>query len=440
MQSSESSNSPNPVQQTAKTLSSLKDWERIVVWICRLVLGATFIFSGWAKAVDIWGVVFKVEEYIHALTLDFPRPIIIVLATGLTILEFSMGFMLLLGCFRRWVTYGYVAFMTVMTTLTCWIFISDPVSDCGCFGEVLVISNGATFLKNIVLLALSIFLLGRNAKVASLIAPRLQWMAAVATCAYALFLAVYGFNIQPLFDFRPFPIGTKLTENHTTAELIFIYEKNGERHAFNADSLPDDDWTFVERREGKGNKTNTADLVVFDADGDGNSIRDIVDDGKVIMLVVTEPRRHGISRIRMANRLYQKVKEEGGEMIALVATSEGEEWARAVHAQYPVYTAEDTDLKMLVRGEAALVFLNDYTILWKRNLASLPPDLADNDRSFKEILKIDTTDVYASHHWSTTILFLAILAVLSMLTLSTRIATRTKATKATKNYTSSKKK
>ena len=88
---------------------------------------------------------------------------------------------------------------------------------------------------------------------------------------------------------------------------------------------------------------------------------------------------HGISRSYQANQLYDFMRTRGDSMIAIVATSRPDVWKKAVRARYPVYTADDTELKELARGEAALVYVSDDTIRWKTSLTAISPELLNGD-------------------------------------------------------------
>ena len=45
---------------------------QIVTWILRVLCGGLFIFSGFVKAIDPWGTIFKVEEYLAAFGMLIP--------------------------------------------------------------------------------------------------------------------------------------------------------------------------------------------------------------------------------------------------------------------------------------------------------------------------------------------------------------------------------
>lgn len=365
----------------------------IGVWVLRLALGGIFVYSGFVKAIDPWGGLFKMEEYIAAMGVDLPRAIVLIGAMLLAVYEFCLGVMTLTGSFRRLTPALLCIFMAVMLPLTVWIYFVDPVSDCGCFGDALVISNGATLLKNIFLTAMAIALLLYNRKAQPLLYPSLQIWAVVWSCLYTGFLNLTGFNSQPLIDFRPYKVGTAL-ETSPVSEPRFVYAKDGQRRSFSADSLPEgDEWVFVERVEPKSAGTSGV-LAVFDEDGE-EATAELYQKakGNLLILNVPEPVRHSISRSIQANMLYDYMLAHDGEMVALVATTRPAVWAQAVRARYPVYTAEDTDLKQLSRGEASLIYISGDTIRWKTALTAVSPEalasLPDDDkRPLKSLLDV----------------------------------------------------
>lgn len=388
MQSLESSNSqsspakPN-VEPKATTKASDKTtplWMKAVVWLLRVVCGGVFIFSGWAKAVDPWGTVYKLQDYMAAMGLSFEYETIVAASFLMAALEFALGVMVLIGAFRRLSAWALLAFMAVMTPLTVWIYVADPVADCGCFGDALIISNGQTLAKNVVLLVLSVGLVLWNRRVACLIKPAVQWIALTATILYPLLLSLYGYLIQPLHDFRPFPAGTPVAHIHDNAsEPRFVYaDAAGTERSFSADSLPDDSaWTFVRREQPAVSAIDpNKQIAIIDADGD-DITSDLMEESAngMMLLCVSDPKAHGISRSRMANTLYTYLDDRDIPMVAVVATDSVPEWTDMVKAEYPVYSADDTDIKMLVRGHAALVYVQNDTVRWKYSLYCISPEV-----------------------------------------------------------------
>ena len=129
----------------------MKRLQTILINIARVILSITFIFSGYVKAVDPIGTQYKLQDYAEALGLLQYVPDWLTLSTSvaLSALEFSLGVFLLFAILRKIVANVMLIFMVVMTLVTVWVWASDPVSDCGCFGDAIRLSNGETLLKNI---------------------------------------------------------------------------------------------------------------------------------------------------------------------------------------------------------------------------------------------------------------------------------------------------
>ena len=121
---------------------------RLFVWIFRILVGATFVISGWSKSVDPWGFIYKLEEYFNVWGLALPREITLSFAISLSVSEFVVGVLLMVGAMRRATVWLSAAFMVVMLTLTAYIAVADPVSDCGCFGDFIILSNYMTRRPN----------------------------------------------------------------------------------------------------------------------------------------------------------------------------------------------------------------------------------------------------------------------------------------------------
>ncbi len=212
--------------------------------------------------------------------------------------------------------------------------------------------------------------------------------------AYIIALQVIGYHIQPLVDYRPYPVGSSLKnaidERDETSDIEFVYEKDGVRKSFHLDSLPDDSWTFIERTE-SGNRATRPGLTIFDGEEDVTS-EVISGEGREFILTVTNPAEHKLSRSEMANRLKAYADSTDATMIGIVAlpSDSVESWINYTGADYDVYTAEDTDLKMLVRGEAGLMLLEDGIIKWKLNLAAVDPYFPSDDSGVDGITAVET--------------------------------------------------
>ncbi len=350
-----------------------------LVWVFRIIVGGVFILSGVTKLVDLWGTVFKIEDYMEVWAVEVPRTVVMMGALLLSAFEFTAGLLLLTGCYRRVVTWLLLACMIFMLPLTAYIWAVDPVSDCGCFGDFLVLSNAATFWKNVIIVILIVFLIRHNRKASSLFKAPIQWMIVTVSMFYCLTVSLIGYNIQPMLDFRPYPVGAPLISESAdeNTDVQFLYTRDGEEQLFTADSLPDEDegWTFVDRvsTEGEGYEQ----LAIFDpATGDDVTYDYIADVDSLLLLVIPEPARADLSYTYSINELADAVTRRGGNVVALLATGEKGigRWQDHSMASYPCLSADDTQLKQLSRGVMSMVWVTNDTIRWKRTVASISLD------------------------------------------------------------------
>lgn len=396
--------------------SSLPSRIKWLVILCRIAVGVTFIVSGLAKSIDPWGFLYKTMEYLEVWDLNLPRSLVLVGTMFLSAGEFTAGFMSLLGCYRRAVSWLLLATMAFMLPLTLYIMIAEPVSDCGCFGDFIVISNTATFLKNVVLTAAIVVMVIYNHRVRCLVSPYIQWLPAVTCVIYALLIGVTGYNEQPLVDFRGFPVGTALSADSSAsagAEFDFVYEKDGTRQKFTIDSLPDSTWTFVERRLKAGNAEAAHDpLAIYDGSDDVTA--DVIDtEGEQLMVLIPDLRYADMSSTYTINELNRYIEARGGSMIGIIGSdTDGLElWREIAMPEYALFTAEPTQIKELARGNVSIVYVENDTVRWKQTMSALsglkvPPPGSDTD-----ILPgLDPQP--AKKFWGLTGLFLAIMAMI----------------------------
>lgn len=382
-----------------------------LVWLVRIIAGGVFVASGLAKSIDPWGSVYKIGEYFAAWGWAVPRTLTVTGAMALGMVEFVLGGVTLLGCYRRTAVWGLLLLMMVMLPLTAYIAIFEPVADCGCFGDMLVLGNFETFVKNVILTGLLAFLAFKNATVRGLFSPHLQWVVVTLLGVYIFAIVLYGYNVQPLVDFRRFPVGSELLAQEDDedggVEYEFVYEDaQGIRKTFSQDALPEDDgWTFLERRLVSGKEHTDDGFVVTDSVGD-DIAPDIIDtQGQQIIVAIPDLPRMDISHTYAINELAERAARRGESLVTLIAGGE-----EAVHrykdismAQYPVYAAEPTLIKELVRGNPGVVYLRAGTIVAKHTLESEDYPLSFTTLSGHALL------------WTLSCALLAALAILALL-------------------------
>ncbi len=228
--------------------------------VARTLLALTFVFSGFVKAIDPLGTTYKIEDYLKAFGGFFTEllPLAEAAAVCLIGLELVLGLCMLLNVRTQWTCWLALAFYVVMLPLTLYIALENPVSDCGCFGDALVISNWATFWKNVVLMALVVVLLCTR----KYIPDTFVWWGELVVLAVAIATAAgimgYSRTHLPMIDFRPYKVGNNIIEllevpegaEPDQYETTFVYERDGVEQEFTLENYPkgDSTWHFVNQK------------------------------------------------------------------------------------------------------------------------------------------------------------------------------------------------
>ncbi len=351
----------------------------------RTLLAAVFIFSGFVKAVDPLGTTYKIEDYLTAFGSFFAVfvPAAEPLAWVLIVFEFLLGISLLFNIKTQATSWLALLLMCFMTPLTLYIAIKNPVSDCGCFGDALVLSNWATFAKNVVLLALVVLLLLTKKYIPQTFTGGAE--AGIFTVFAALLIAMmlYCRLRLPLIDFRPYKVGNNIIElmeipdgaAPDVYETTFVYEKDGVEQEFTLQNYPKNDssWVFVRQNTKllqKGYEPPVHDFAISNED-----FEDITDDllyseDTVTMVVMYDLKKTSRKQAAKLNRLCEESQAAGHVFVAVTGsgTDEIETFAEETQAHYPFCTADGTMLKTIVRANPGVVVLSGGTVVKKYNL------------------------------------------------------------------------
>ena len=356
--------------------------------VCRFVLAATFIFSGYVKAIDPLGTLYKLKDYAAAMSLNglLPDWALVGVAIALGALEFALGVLMLFAVRRHVVSRITLAFMTAMTVLTLWIFVADPVKDCGCFGDALKLTNGETLLKNIVLIACAALVAWRPVDMARFISRSNQWIVRYYTVAYIVITSVYCLYTLPIFDFRPYHVGMNIKQGmeipegaeQPEFESTFLLKKNGETREFTLDNYPDSTWEYVDTRTvqtKKGYEPPIHDFALTSCDtGEDITEQVLTKKGYTFLLVSPRLAVADDSNFGDIDQIYEYAEENGADFYCVTASAndEIERWRDLTGAEYQFCNADETTLKTMIRSNPGLILLKDGTIIGKWSHNALP--------------------------------------------------------------------
>ena len=317
----------------------------LCVNICRLVLAVVFILSGFVKAVDPTGTQYKMADYLGAMHLGgwLSDWALLLMAVLLAAIEFCLGIFMLFAIRRKFTSMLLVLVMAVLTPLTLWLAVANPISDCGCFGDALVLTNWQTFWKNVVLLAMAVVVACWPGKMFRFVSESNQWIVTNYSVLFILVISGWCLYDLPLFDFRPYRTGTDL--------------RQGWQQMMGGEDSPYTDF-FMESV----------------ASGEDVTEELLADTGYVMLLVAPHLELADDSGFDRINELSEYAKQQGYPFYGVTASgSEAiERWQETTGAEYAFCQADDIVLKTIVRSNPGLVLLKDGRIVRKWSHNNLP--------------------------------------------------------------------
>lgn len=358
--------------------------------VARILVGITFIFSGFVKGIDPWGSAYKFTDYFNAMGFEWLSWSAFPLGMILSFAEFLIGVALLFAINLRLFSWGALLFMLFFTPLTLWIAIKNPVTDCGCFGDALVISNWETFYKNIVLIFLAFIVFVQRHRLKPLLG-RTSFVTGYLVIAAYFIIVGYSTRHEPVLDFRPYKVGVNIVEamtipedaEHDVYENIFYYRNKhtGEVMRFTEEDYPwqdTDNWEFERMDEPRLIKQGyRPPIKVFNVETrEGENIYDffLYDEDYVFMLVaydISKSRRTNQDRV---NQLASWAMDQGHSFICLTSSmfEECDQFAAETGAPYEFFHADEIDLKTMIRSNPGLIVLKGGTIVAKYSRNQIP--------------------------------------------------------------------
>ena len=405
----------------------------VVVNVVRVLLGLVFVFSGFVKAIDPIGTQYKIQDYAEALGTLAYVPDWLTLTTSVVLcgLEFALGVFLLFGIMRKLVSRVMMLFMIVMTLITVWLYIGNPVSDCGCFGDAVHLTNGQTLLKNIILTVLVAVVCWRPMSMKKILSESSQWLVFHYSIIFILGISFWSLYNIPVFDFRPYHIGANISkgmeipegEKGPEFETTFILEKDGVRKEFTLDNYPDSTWTFIDSKSvqtTEGYVPPIHDFSITEIES-GEDITDQVlsDHGYTFLLIAPHLEQADDSNFGNIDMLYEYAADHGYKFYCLTASGEKAiaKWKDYTGAEYPFCLTDETTLKTIIRSNPGLLLLKNGTIVGKWSHNFLPVDRLND----KPIEKTDIAKPEEGVSQKLMLIFLWYVLPLALLTLADRL-------------------
>ncbi|MFV0418979.1 MAG: BT_3928 family protein [Dysgonomonas sp.] len=376
--------------------------------ISRVILGVVFVFSGFVKAVDPYGTAYKITDYFTAFNLSSLSFLSLSGSILQSVIEFAMGACMLFGLYRRWNSRLMLALMVFMTLLTLYLAIADPVEDCGCFGDALIITNWQTFYKNIVFLICSIIVFKYHERVSNLFTGKTYWLAFLYIFIFIGSFVFYNYLYDPTFDFRPYKKGANISQLMNVNEgkgreeqTLLVYSKDGVEKEFTEENYPweDSTWVFV-RMDTKvvkeGEKSPIKDFVInklkfnqskTEVIGQEDITTEVLSQPGYTFLMIS-PSLEDMNSSYLSN--FEDVENYANDnnyhfyCLTASTTDEIMNWAKENVINFDFCAMDGRTLKTMIRSNPGLILLEDGVVINKWADVEVPAE-KDLDKPLKEL-------------------------------------------------------
>jgi uncharacterized membrane protein YphA (DoxX/SURF4 family) len=377
-------------------MNSLKKIFKITAIISRILVGLVFIFSGFVKAVDPLGSTYKFIDYFHAFNMPWLEPAAFPLSIALSGLEFLIGVCFLLFIQNKWATWGALLFMVFFTPLTLWLALNNPVHDCGCFGDAIILTNWQTFYKNIFISALVIISFIYKNSLTGWLKLKTEWLITAIIAILITSFSWYNYQHLPVMDFRPYKIGTHIPDKmiipegapanvyvqyFTLHDTLSGKQISIESKLYVSDSTywgKSTTWKFISTTEPKlikeGYQPPIRDFSIVSLSGVDITQPVLSDTGYYFVLVAYDLKKSKTKYQSKINTLYNQAVADNHKFICLtsVTRNEIEQFKTTNKATYDFYLTDPITLKTIIRANPGLAILHEGTILAKWHSNDIP--------------------------------------------------------------------
>lgn len=402
---------------------------KIIRNIARYIIAAVFIFSGFVKAVDPWGPAYKFCDYFEAFGMDFLMPLTLVFSFLLITAELLIGLVLFLKIRMKVAAWALLIFMAYFTLLTLYLAIANPVTDCGCFGDAVILTNWQTFIKNLIFLIPTFIVFWQRKKYSVDFSPVAEWSITGVLAVMIVLLPVYCLRNLPLMDFRPYKVGANIPELMKIPEgmpvdeyeTVLIYEKDGIQKEFTLDSpekpWSDTSWKWIETRNNLVKKGYTPPIHDFSlVSPEGEDITDFVlsDPGYSFLIIAHNVRKSSIEGLKKINDFASQAIEKGFTVYGMTSSTQQviQESTVNIRLAFTFYTTDEITLKTIVRSNPGLVLIKEGVVLAKWHYRDIP---SLEDIQLYQALSYSLTELHKNQLSQNAYIFILVVLVLALL-------------------------
>jgi uncharacterized membrane protein YphA (DoxX/SURF4 family) len=359
-----------------------------VVTIARIIIGILFIFSGIIKAIDPLGLCYKMQEFFEVWAADGHIPWMMntlhdhamILASIVITLEVALGVAVLIGWQKRFTLWVLLVLSIFFTFLTAYAYFTGKVRECGCFGACVPLSSFATFLKDLILLVLIIFIIINKEYITPAFKSVHLLTLMFGSIMITALLQSHALEHLPLIDCLPYKVGNNILElrkapadaTYDQYSYTFVYKKGSEEKEFDANALPDSSWQYVTRNEilvSKGNDKEPAikDFSLTDAAGNDSTETILSQKGKYYIFFVKNMLEEASVWAPQFSYLDQNAKLKNRKIYIVTSDRLAVDSFFNIkhHYNLPVYTCDVIAIKTAARCTPTLFLMDGPVILGK---------------------------------------------------------------------------
>ncbi len=360
-----------------------KIFDMNVVTVSRILLGLLFIFSGFVKAVDPMGTKYQIIDYFIAYGTEWANPVALYLSIFLNAFELVCGILLLLNVKKRTLAWLVLLMMTFFTLTTLYDALYNPVPDCGCFGEAIIMTNWQTFYKNLVINVFVLIIFFNRDSIQKAFKPKSELAIIGIAAVIVVCFQIYNYMHLPMVDFRAWKVGNRMANEETMPikyYLTYMNNETGEKKEYLSPNFPYNDsvwmsqWVFVNQRIEDPNPKKH-DLAILDSFGSDVTSEFVENKDFQFFLVAWDLSKVKEKLIPDINEFYKQCNNIGISFIVLTSSTfeEIEEFKeRANPAGFEYYFSDDTSLEAMIRSNPGMVLLKDAVVKAKWHYNDFP--------------------------------------------------------------------
>jgi uncharacterized membrane protein YphA (DoxX/SURF4 family) len=368
------------------------DKNLVWVWVCRLLVGLLFIFSGLIKANDPLGFAYKLQEYFEVFHITFLDGLALYMAVTLCALEMILGFALLIGVRGKQVAWGLLLIIIFFAFLTFYSAFFKVVQTCGCFGDAIVLTPWQSFSKDLVLLLLIIVLFKHRGKILPLFSAKTSDRLLIIAVIIGFGVGFYTYNFLPVMDFLPYKIGANIPDEMKTPpgalpdEYEQIYQlKNkatgatrvmNDKEYIKSNIWKDNNWQIIGQPESHLIKKGfIQDLAIYDSQHNDYTSELLTNPFYSLVIVAWDIDRTNQDAINQINALALDLRENYNTRVVLLTSSPAEvaeAFSKQHHLVAELFYADEVPLKEMVRSNPGVLLLKNGVVINKWHYHMLP--------------------------------------------------------------------